>query len=93
MIKILFIEFFKKMNDRENFLKINNLKEFGCIIRNKLWNSRSEITTKKSFLESPKTIYEYYNAFPDFFTLFFLEIINKLQEKKMEITNRQRKKC
>ncbi|RGB36566.1 hypothetical protein C1646_757957 [Rhizophagus diaphanus] len=92
MIKILFIEFFKKMNDGENFLKINDLKEFGCIIENKLWNSYSEITTKKSFLESPKTIYEYYNAFPDFLTSFFSGIINKLQEKKMEITNCQRKK-
>ncbi|GBC07899.1 hypothetical protein RclHR1_07760014 [Rhizophagus clarus] len=36
MIEMLFIEFFKKMNDRENFLKINDLKEFGCIIGNKL---------------------------------------------------------
>lgn len=43
MIKILFIEFFKKMNEGQNFLKIDDFEELGCIIGNKLWNSRLEI--------------------------------------------------
>ncbi len=92
IIKMLFIEFFKKiLHDKEN-LKINDFKELGCIIGNKIWNSRSEIITKKSSLELPQTIQEYYNAFSDFLTSFFLGIIQQLKEKKLEISNRQQKK-
>ena len=42
----------------------------------KLWNSRSEINSKKTALESPQTIQEYYNAFPEFLNKFFYGIIN-----------------
>jgi hypothetical protein len=64
------------------------LKKIG----NKLWNSRSDLNTKKIFFGIPKTIQEYYNVFPDFLASLFLGIINKLREKKIEIANRQRKK-
>jgi hypothetical protein len=91
IIKTLFIESTKKISDKQD-LKINNFEELGRTIGNKLWNSRSDITAKKSSLESPQTIQEYYNAFPSFFTSFFSGIIHKLQEKKTEINNRQRRK-
>ncbi|RHZ75099.1 hypothetical protein Glove_217g170 [Diversispora epigaea] len=91
IIKILFIESSKKIKYERN-LNINNFKELGFVIGDKLWNSRLDITTKKSSLESPKTLHEYYNAFLDFLTSLFFGIIHKLQEKKMEINNRQQKK-
>ncbi|RHZ77506.1 hypothetical protein Glove_177g73 [Diversispora epigaea] len=91
MIKMLFIESSKKIKYERN-LNINNFKELGFVIGDKLWNSRLDITTKKSSLESPKTLHEYYNTFPDFLTSLFFGIIHKLQEKKMEINNRQQKK-
>ena len=91
IIKTLFIESTKKISDKQD-LKINNFEELGRIIGNKLWNSRSDITAKKSSLESPQNIQEYYNAFPSFLTSFFFGIIHKLQEKKTEINNRQRRK-
>ncbi|RHZ56814.1 hypothetical protein Glove_396g30 [Diversispora epigaea] len=86
IIKMLFIESSKKIKYERN-LNINNFKELGFVIGDKLWNSRLDITTKKSSLESPKTLHEYYNAFPDFLTSLFFGIIHKLQEKKMEINN------
>ena len=57
-----------------------------------MWNSRSDIIAKKSSLESPQTIQEYYNAFPEFLTLLFLGIIHELQKGKMMINNHQRRK-
>ncbi|GBC39514.2 hypothetical protein GLOIN_2v1480545 [Rhizophagus irregularis DAOM 181602=DAOM 197198] len=91
LIKMLFIKFFKKINDNPK-INIDNFKELGSIIGNKLWNSRSDVIANKSSLESPQTIQEYYNAFPNFITTFFWGIIYKLQEKKIEISNRQQKK-
>ena len=64
---MLFIKFSKKISDQPN-LKIDNFEELGGIIGNKLWNSRSDVIAKKSSLESPQTIQEYYNAFPSFLT-------------------------
>ncbi|CAB4433302.1 unnamed protein product [Rhizophagus irregularis] len=91
LIKMLFIKFFKKINDNPK-INIDNFQELGGIIGNKVWNSRSDVTANKSSLESPQTIQEYYNAFPNFITTFFWGIIYKLQEKKIEISNRQQKK-
>jgi len=58
-----------------------------------LWNLRFDLNLKKSALESPQTIQDYYNAFPEFLNDFFSEMINELCQKKMEICNFQRKKC
>jgi hypothetical protein len=58
----------------------------------KLWNSRSDINSKKSVLESPKTIQEYYNGFPEFLNNFFFGIIDELYQKKMMVCNWQRKR-
>ncbi|PKK60415.1 hypothetical protein RhiirC2_793343, partial [Rhizophagus irregularis] len=91
LIKMLFIKFFKKINDNPK-INIDNFKELGSIIGNKLWNSRSDVIANKSSLESPQTIQKYYNAFLNFITTFFWGIIYKLQEKKIEISNRQQKK-
>ncbi|RIA94234.1 hypothetical protein C1645_818318 [Glomus cerebriforme] len=65
----------------------NNEKLIIAQLPNKLWNSHSDITAKKSSLKSSQTIQDYYNAFPDFLTSFFLGMIYKLQEKKIKINN------
>jgi hypothetical protein len=57
-----------------------------------LWNSRLNINSKKSEIESPQTIQEYYNAFPKFLNDFFFGMIDELYQKKMVICNNQRKK-
>ncbi|CAB4424037.1 unnamed protein product [Rhizophagus irregularis] len=90
IIKMLFIKSSKKTNNQN--LKINDYEELGRVIGKKLWDSRSDINEKKSSLNLPQTIQEYYNAFPNFLTSFFLGIINKLQEKKLEINNHQQRK-
>ncbi|RHZ70951.1 hypothetical protein Glove_264g47 [Diversispora epigaea] len=61
--------------------------EFGREFGRKLWNLRSDINSKKSALECPKTIQEYYNGFPKFLNNFFSGIINELYCKKMIISN------
>lgn len=88
--KMLFIKSSIKVNNQT--LKINNYKELGRVIGKKLWDSRSDITQKKFSLELPQTIQKYYDAFLNFLTSLFSGIINKLREKKMEISNRQRRK-
>jgi hypothetical protein len=57
-----------------------------------LWNSRLDVNLKKSAIESPQSIQEYYNAFPEFLKNFFSGMIDELYEKKMSICNFQRKK-
>ncbi|RIA80716.1 hypothetical protein C1645_838195 [Glomus cerebriforme] len=81
IIKTLFIGLSDQIKNKWN-LKSIDFNKLGCIIGDKLWNSYSNITAKKSSLESPQTIQDYYNAFLDFFTSFFSGMIHKLQEKK-----------
>jgi hypothetical protein len=71
----------------------NHFQEFGRTFGRKLWNSRSDINAKKSALESPKTIQEYYDGFPEFLNKFFSGMIYELCQKKNEVCNWQRKKC
>uniref|UniRef100_U9UIB1 Uncharacterized protein n=1 Tax=Rhizophagus irregularis (strain DAOM 181602 / DAOM 197198 / MUCL 43194) TaxID=747089 RepID=U9UIB1_RHIID len=66
--------------------------EFGCTLGQKLWDSRLNIYSKKSAIESPQTIQEYYNAFPKFLNDFFSGMINELYQKKMKVCNIKRKK-
>ncbi|PKC57836.1 hypothetical protein RhiirA1_471868 [Rhizophagus irregularis] len=70
-----------------------NILEFGCTLGQKLWDSRLNIYSKKSAIESPQTIQEYYNAFPKFLNDFFSGMINELYQKKMKVCNIKRKKC
>jgi hypothetical protein len=91
IIRMLFIESSKNIKYEQD-LNISDFEKLGLIIGNKLWNSRSDITTKKNSLESPQTLQEFYNALPTFLTSFFSGIIQKLQEKKIKINNRQQKK-
>ncbi|CAG8751189.1 22334_t:CDS:2 [Rhizophagus irregularis] len=70
MIKTLFIKIYKEKEYRKN-VEINDFNEFGCTFGQKLWNSRLDINFKKSAIESPQTIQEYYNAFPEFLKNFF----------------------
>ncbi|CAB5365646.1 unnamed protein product [Rhizophagus irregularis] len=73
MIKFLFIKIYKEK------------EEFGCTLGQKLWDSRLNIYSKKSAIESPQTIQEYYNAFPKFLNDFFSGMINELYQKKMKL--------
>ena len=64
----------------------------GRTFGQKLWNSRSNINLRKSAIESPQTIEEYYNAFPEFLNDFFSGMIDELYQKKIKICNIRRKK-
>ncbi|CAB4397995.1 unnamed protein product [Rhizophagus irregularis] len=90
MIKFLFIKIFKE--DEVKKIEIINYKEFGRTFGKKLWNSRLNINSKKSSIESPQTLQEYYNAFPEFLNDFFSEMIDELYQQKMKICNIKRKK-
>ncbi|RGB28322.1 hypothetical protein C1646_767971 [Rhizophagus diaphanus] len=92
MIKVLFIKIFKEKEIKKN-IEINDFEELGRIFGQKLWNSRANINLKKSAIESPQTIQEYYNAFPEFLNNFFFGMIDELYQKKIIICNMQRKKC
>ncbi|GBB93562.1 hypothetical protein RclHR1_21980006 [Rhizophagus clarus] len=94
MIKTVFIETSKKNKKKRNekILEISDFKEFGREFGQKLWNSRSDINSKKSALESPKTIQEYCDGFPEFLNNFFTGIIDELYQKKNAICNWQRKR-
>ncbi|PKY46612.1 hypothetical protein RhiirA4_461515 [Rhizophagus irregularis] len=74
------------------FIIILELEEFGRAFGQKLWNSRLNINLNKSAIETPKTIQEYYNAFPRFLNDFFSGMIDELYQKKMKICNIKRKK-
>ncbi|PKY34972.1 hypothetical protein RhiirB3_455208, partial [Rhizophagus irregularis] len=80
MIKFLFIKIYKEK------------EEFGCTLGQKLWDLRLNIYSKKSAIESPQTIQEYYNAFPKFLNDFFSGMINELYQKKMKVCNIKQKK-
>ncbi|PKY35027.1 hypothetical protein RhiirB3_455333, partial [Rhizophagus irregularis] len=69
-----------------------NILEFGCTLGQKLWDLRLNIYSKKSAIESPQTIQEYYNAFPKFLNDFFSGMINELYQKKMKVCNIKQKK-
>ncbi|CAB4401637.1 unnamed protein product [Rhizophagus irregularis] len=90
MIKTLFIKIYKEKECKN--VEINDFNEFGHTFGQKLWNSRLDVNLKKSAIESPQTIQEYYNAFPEFLKIFFSGMIDELYEKKMSICNFQRKK-
>ncbi|PKK57698.1 hypothetical protein RhiirC2_797577, partial [Rhizophagus irregularis] len=90
MIKTLFIKIYKEKECKN--VEINDFNEFGHTFGQKLWNSRLDVNLKKSAIESPQTIQEYYNAFPEFLKNFFSGMIDELYEKKMSICNFQRKK-
>ncbi|CAB4386519.1 unnamed protein product [Rhizophagus irregularis] len=90
MIKTFFIKIYKEKECKN--VEINDFNEFGHTFGQKLWNSRLDVNLKKSAIESPQTIQEYYNAFPEFLKNFFSGMIDELYEKKMSICNFQRKK-
>ncbi|CAB4444076.1 unnamed protein product [Rhizophagus irregularis] len=88
--KIPFYKIFKENEVKK--IEIINYKEFGRTFGKKLWNSRLNINSKKSSIESPQTLQEYYNAFPEFLNDFFSEMIDELYQQKMKICNIKRKK-
>lgn len=93
MIKVLFIEISKKKEigiDSKNF-KMNDFEKIGHEFGQKIWNSRSEVNSKKSSLKFSQIIKEYYDAFPEFINSFFSEIIDELCQKKIMVCNWQRK--
>ncbi|CAG8720533.1 629_t:CDS:2, partial [Funneliformis caledonium] len=55
---------------------VGNYVEFGHVFGRKLWNSRSYVNSRASALESPKTIQEYYDSFPEFLNDFFFVVEN-----------------
>ena len=91
MIKVLFMETSKKEKIEIDF-ETNDFENFGRVFGEKLWNSRLDVNSKKSTLESPQTIQEYYDSFPIFLNSFFFGIIDELYQKKIIVCNRQRKK-
>jgi hypothetical protein len=64
----------------------------GRTFGQKLWNSRLDINLKKSAIESPQTVEEYYSAFPEFLNDFFSGMIDELYQKKMKVCNFKQKK-
>ncbi|RHZ58202.1 hypothetical protein Glove_375g83 [Diversispora epigaea] len=81
-----------KKNQKKINFKVDDFEEFGHMFGQKLWDSRSDINLKKSTLESPQTIQEYYNSFPEFLNRFFYGVIDELYQKKLIVCNWQRKK-
>ncbi|RHZ88406.1 hypothetical protein Glove_23g147 [Diversispora epigaea] len=75
-----------------NELPIDDFEEFGHMFGQKLWDSCSDVNLKKSALESPQTIQEYYNFFPEFLNRFFYGVIDELYQKKLMVCNWQRKR-
>ncbi|GET01797.1 hypothetical protein GLOIN_2v1482460 [Rhizophagus clarus] len=75
-------------NDKEKILT----KEFGRTFGQKLWNSRSYVNSRAAALESPQTIQEYYDGFPEFLNDFFFGVIDELYQKKTTVCNWQRKR-
>ncbi|GES88430.1 hypothetical protein GLOIN_2v1482460 [Rhizophagus clarus] len=72
--------------------QMENNNEFGRIFGQKLWNSRLNINSKKSAMESPQTLQEYYDAFPEFLNDFFYGMVDEIYQKRMKICNIKRKK-
>jgi len=91
MIRVLFIEAFEKKKIGTNF-DVNDFEQFGHMFGQKLWNSRSDVNSKKLTLKSPQTIEEYYNSFSKFLISFFYGIIDELDQKKLMVCNWQRKR-
>ncbi|GES78499.1 hypothetical protein GLOIN_2v1482460 [Rhizophagus clarus] len=70
----------------EKKLEIEDLRqEFGRTFGQKLWNSRSYVNSRAAALESPQTIQEYYDGFPEFLNDFFFGVIDELYQKKMTL--------
>ena len=90
IIKLLFKEKETKINSKMNF-EID-FEKFRHTFGQKLWNSRSDVKSKKSSLKSPQTIQEYYDAFPKFLNSFFFEIIDELYQKKIIVCNWQQRR-
>ncbi|RHZ86587.1 hypothetical protein Glove_48g134 [Diversispora epigaea] len=87
IIRILFHEtFIKKKNNSIQIEDIEDeIKDYYLLGRQfgiKLCKSRNEIKNKKESLEMPKSIIEYYNAFPSFLSEFFTGMINEVFKKK-----------
>ncbi|RHZ76523.1 hypothetical protein Glove_196g120 [Diversispora epigaea] len=91
LIKILFMKVSKKKSMEMDF-KITDFEKFGHMFGQKLWDSRSDVNSKKLSLESPQTIQKYYNSFPKFLNSFFYGIIDELYKKKLMVCNWQRKR-
>ncbi|GES97125.1 hypothetical protein GLOIN_2v1482460 [Rhizophagus clarus] len=72
--------------------QMENNNEFGRTFGQKLWNSRLNINSKKSAMESPQTLQEYYDAFPEFLNDFFYGMVDEIYQKRMKICNIKRKK-
>ncbi|RHZ75159.1 hypothetical protein Glove_217g154 [Diversispora epigaea] len=68
-----------------------NIKSLGQKFGIKLWKSHKEIIAKKDSLKLPKSLFEYYQAFPNFITKFFRKIFIEIFNKKLAVSNRQKK--
>jgi hypothetical protein len=89
-IRFYFLDIEKKLNmsKKSIFEKKINYFEFGQELGIKILNSSKEIN--KSGIKSPKSILEYYNAFPSFLTSFLSGMIQEIQINKLKIVNRKR---
>ncbi|CAB4436195.1 unnamed protein product [Rhizophagus irregularis] len=86
MIKTLFIEFSKKQ-EIEKKLEIKEKEFEKKEIEKKEIEKKLEIEDFEaaSALESPQTIQEYYDGFPEFLNDFFFGVIDELYQKKMTL--------
>ncbi len=87
IIQILFLNTSISNEDTETI----DDERFGREFEIKLWKSRKAINEKKDSLNSPESLLEYYNAFPDFVTEFFQGLLVEIFKRKLVVSNKKRK--
>jgi hypothetical protein len=90
-VNVIFSLYKPKFKSPKDLPITEDFKNYGKQLGVKLWKSRKEIRSKKTYLELPESLAQYYEAFPEFLTDFLLEIVNYLYHEKLKIINTKRK--
>ena len=83
------IDFPKQMKKLE--LKSTKCEEFGQLLALEVLKSRTSLIPKKSTLESPNSLQQYYEAMPKCLTSFMDGLVFPLQHQKYEAVKRKQK--
>jgi hypothetical protein len=78
------------MKAKVAILKDDDCTNFGTIMGESLWQSRSSIKTTLPTLENPQSLIHYAAALPRFLWSFFHSFISVIQQKKHAVAERKR---
>jgi len=91
IVQTLFLDTFSKNKLQDVDIETIDCESLGQKFGIKLWRSREATNEKKDLLSSPRSLFEYYHAFPNFITEFFWGMLMEIFKRKLAISNRKRK--